>query len=128
METTEYKISAHCEQRYAERIMHKDAKNDINRFIVENRDKIKTDLNKIILYGKLIFSGKQNRKDGKGNIIDVYLKDTWVILVDSKNLNIITLYKIDLGCGDDFNNEYILKMLAKLEKKIKKCLVVFNRK
>ena len=37
----EYKISAHAETRYAERIMGKDTKYDINRFIADNKEKIK---------------------------------------------------------------------------------------
>lgn len=110
----EYKISNHCEQRYAERIMDKDNKNDINRFIVENREKIKTDINKLIQYGEFIYSGKQSQKDGKGNVIDVYLKDLWVVLVDNKSKNVVTLYKIDLGLDDEFNKMYMSKMMDKL--------------
>lgn len=110
----EYKISNHCEQRYAERLMDKDNKNDINRFIVENREKIKTDINKLIQYGELIYSGKQSQKDGKGNVIDVYLKDLWIVLVDNKSNNVITLYKIDLGLDDEFNKMYMSKMMDKL--------------
>jgi hypothetical protein len=34
--------------------------------------------------------------------------------VDSKTKNCITLYKIDLGCGDEFNQQYIDKMMEKL--------------
>ena len=110
-----YQISAHCEQRYAERIMEKDSKVNINKFIAENRDKIKNDINKMISYGELIYQGKQTKPDSKGNIISVYLKDAWVILVDTKTEIVITLYKVDLGCGDDFNNQYITKMLEKLD-------------
>ena len=69
-----YKISAHCEQRYAERIMEKDTKVDINKFIADNRDKIKNDINKMISYGELIYQGKQTKPDGKGNIIKIELK------------------------------------------------------
>lgn len=109
-----YKISVHCEQRYAERIMEKDTKVDVNKFIADNREKIKSDINKMISYGELIYQGKQTKPDGKGNIISVYLKDTWVLLVDTKTEVVITLYKVDLGCGDDFNNQYISRMLEKL--------------
>ena len=109
----EYNISAHAKQRYAERIMGKED-TDVNRFITLNEDKIKTDINKLIQYGKLIFSGKQSQKDGKGNIVDVFLKDCWVVIADSRIKNVITLYKIDLGLGDEFNKTYISKMMEKL--------------
>lgn len=110
----EYKISKHCEERYSERIMCKDDKVDINRFISENKDKIKTDINKMIEFGELLYVGKQSQKDGKGKVLNVYLKDQWVILVDSKSEVVVTMYKIDLGLDDEFNKTYISKMLEKL--------------
>ena len=110
----DYKISQHAKQRFAERIMDKDDKNDINRFIVENEDKIKTDINKMIQFGEMIYVGKQSQKDGKGNVLNVYLKDLWVVLVDGKSETVVTLYKIDLGLDDEFNKAYVSKMMEKL--------------
>ena len=46
--------------------------------------------------------------------IDVYVQDTWVLLVDEREKVVVTLYKIDLGLGDEFNNTYVTKMLDKL--------------
>lgn len=108
-----YNISKHCAERYAERIMGKED-NDVNRFIVLNEDKIKTDINKLISYGELIYQGKQSQKDGKGNVVDVYLNGCWIVLVDSRAKNVITLYKIDLGLDEDFNKAYVSKMMEKL--------------
>ena len=110
----EYKISNHVKQRYAERIMGKDNKNDVNRFVAENDLKIKQDIHKMVQYGELIYQGKQSQKDGKGNVLSVYLRDCWIVLVDSKSNVIVTLYKIDLGLDDDFNREYISKMMDKI--------------
>ena len=110
----EYNISAHAKQRYAERIMGKDETIEINRFITLNEDKIKTDIHKLINYGELIYSGKQSQKDGRGNVIDVYLNGCWTVLVDNKSKNVVTLYKIDLGLGEEFNKTYINKMSEKL--------------
>lgn len=109
----EYNISAHAKQRYAERIMGKED-TDVTRFITLNEGKIKTDINKLIQYGELIYTGKQSQKDGKGNIVDVFLKDCWVVIADSRIKNVITLYKIDLGLDDEFNKAYISKMMEKL--------------
>lgn len=114
--TLEYKISNHAKQRYAERIMGKDDAGDINRFIIGNEEKIKTDIHKLIYYGQSIYSGKQSQKDGKGKVLDVYLKDCWVVLVDNSNNVVVTLYKIDLGLDDEFNKAYISKMIEKLNK------------
>lgn len=110
----EYKISSHCQQRYAERIMGKEEKADVARFVSLNEDKIKTDINKMIEYGNCIYSGRQSQKDGKGKVIDVYVQDTWVLLVDEREKVVVTLYRIDLGLGDEFNNTYVAKMLEKL--------------
>ena len=114
VELTDYKISTHAKNRYAERIMGKEDNNNIQRFIVENEEKIKTDINKMISYGECIFIGKQSQKDGKGNVLNVYLKDCWIVLVDIRAEVVVTLYKIDLGCGDDFNLQYVSKMMEKL--------------
>lgn len=110
----EYNISAHAKQRYSERIMGKDDTIEINRFITLNEDKIKTDINKMIEYGELIYRGKSAAKNGKNNMLDVYLKDCWVVLVDKSAGVVVTLYKIDLELGDEFNKTYISKMLEKL--------------
>ena len=116
-DVVEYKISKHAKERYAERIMNKEDKGDINRFIAANEEKIKTDIEKLIHYGECIFTGKQSQKDGKGNVLDVYLNGTWVILVDNKSEVVVTLYKIDLGLDEDFNKAYISKMMDKLNAK-----------
>lgn len=108
-----YTISNHAKTRYAERIMGKEDI-DVNRFITLNEEKIKTDINKLIQYGEMIYSGKQSQRDNKGNVIDVYLKDCWVVLVDNRSKNVVTLYKIDLGLDDEFNKAYISKMVEKL--------------
>lgn len=112
----EYTVSKHARERYAERIMGKDDNADITRFITLNEEKIKTDINKLIHYGQLIYTGKQSQKDGKGCIVDVYLKDCWIVLADNKSKNVITLYKIDFGLDDEFNKMYISRMLEKMNK------------
>lgn len=108
-----YTVSKHAKERYAERIMEKDSTVEIKTFIAQNEDKIVNDINKMIQYGDLIYSGKQTQKDGRKYDVEVYLKGSWVILADVKSKNVITLYKIDLGLGDEFNKEYINKMLEK---------------
>lgn len=110
----EYNISAHAKQRYAERIMGKEDTVEINRFITLNEDKIKTDINKMVEYGELIYRGKSAAKNSKGNMLDVYLQNCWVVLVDKSSEIVVTLYKIDLELGDEFNKTYISKMLEKL--------------
>lgn len=108
-----YNISKHAAERYAERIMGKEDI-DINRFVTLNEDKIKTDINKLIQYGELIYIGKQSSKDGKGSIVDVYLNGFWIILADTRTKNVITLFKVDLGLDEEFNTAYVNRMVEKL--------------
>lgn len=110
----EYRISRHAQERYSERIMAKNDSTDVSRFIALHEDKIQTDINKMIEYGDMIYRGKSTAKNSKGNMLDVYLKDCWVVLVDKSSGVVVTLYKIDLELGDEFNKTYIGKMLEKL--------------
>lgn len=110
-------ISRHAKERYAERILGKDTNNEIKTFIAQNEDKIQEDIEKMIKYGELIYSGKQKRDGNRTSIIKVYLQQHWIILIDTQNDTVITLYKIDLGCGEDFNDEYIKRMLDKLHER-----------
>ena len=95
-----YSISKHAEERYAERIMERDTKGDIAVFINEHKEKISTDINKMIEFGKKIYSGKSPQLSQKNNnkpyIVDIYLNGYWVIIVGKENNTVITLYNIDL--------------------------------
>ena len=108
-----YTISKHAKERYAERIMEKDFILEINTFIVQNEDKIINDINKMIHYGQLIYTGKQTQKDGRSYNVEVFLNGLWIVIVDEKSKNVITLYKIDLGVDDEFNQEYVNRMMDK---------------
>ena len=112
-------ISEHAKQRYAERIMEKTDKISISTFITTHEDKIRTDIEKMVEYGNLIYTGISTSQYNK-EIVDVYLKDTWIIIIDNKRQKVITLYSIDLGVGKEFNELYINKLLEQLNEKKKK--------
>ena len=107
------KLSQHSKERYSERIMDKDTKSDIAVFIAQHEQKIKEDIFKMLQYGTLLFSGKPNYEYNK-QPVDIFLNGTWVIIVDIAKCNVITLYSIDLGVGSEFNQEYINKLMNKL--------------
>lgn len=108
------KFSAHSKERYAERIMDKDGKSDVAVFVAQHDQKIKEDIAKMIQYGTLLYSGKSTSEFNK-QPVDIFLNGTWVIIVDIAKSNVITLYSIDLGLGNDFNNQYISMLLEKLK-------------
>jgi len=108
------KISQHAQTRYAERIMDKDSKADVTVFITQHGQKIKEDIFKMIEYGTLLYSGRSVSEYNK-QPVNIFLNGTWVIIVDIAKENVVTLYSIDLGLGKDFNQEYINRLLQKLE-------------
>lgn len=108
------KISQHAKERYAERIMDKDNKADVNVFILQNEGKIKNDIRKMIEFGTLLFSGKPTTDVFGRQPVQFYLNGTWVVIVDDKKKNVVTLYSIDLGLGQEFNDQYIQKLMEKL--------------
>lgn len=109
-------ISKHAQERYAERIMDRDNKSDVAIYVAANKDKIDNDINLMVEYGNLVYSGKLEKGQ---NVTNVYIKDTWVILVDPSTKKVITLYSIDLGVGSEFNKEYVNLLLSRLEKEQK---------
>lgn len=108
-------ITQHALERYAERIMDKDDKLSATTYISLHKTDIEEAINKMIEYGELIYTGKSVNEYNK-NIVDVYLRDTWVVIVDKNREKVITLYSIDLGVGNEFNDQYITLLLDKLHK------------
>ena len=116
-ELTTFTISQHAKERYAERIMNRDDKTSVVQYVNDNDLKITENINKMITYGKLIYSGKTMSTDKTNNSIsDVYVKDLWIIIVDKVKKNVITLYKIDLKAGEDLDKMYMERMLGSIEK------------
>lgn len=110
----EYTASRHSQQRYAERIMDKKNPCDMNLFISNHIQKITEDLNKMVEYGDLVYEGRATNKDYNNAVIRIYMNDTWVVLLDPARNNIITVFAIDLGCGDEMNDLYVSKLREKL--------------
>lgn len=108
------KFSNHAMQRYAERIMDKENKLEVNMYIQEHEDKIKTDITKMIQYGELLYSGKPTSDIYERRPVDIYQNGLWIIIVDIGRNNVVTLYSIDLGVGDEMNNLYVKKLTDKL--------------
>ena len=112
-------ISKHARERYAERIMDKDG-TDVVTFAIKNEKKILDDINKMVEYGELLYTQESFVK-GTKSTADIFLNGTWAIIVDSKTKVCITLYKIELGVGEEFNKEYISKKKEVLLEAKKKC-------
>ena len=97
-------ITKHAMTRYAERIAGRDELIDINIYIAQNEDKIIDDINKMCEHSELIYTGKVGNRDN--NPVNVYLSGTWIILTDLTESKVITLYKVELYVGEEFNKQF----------------------
>ena len=122
LNTTTFTVSQHAKERYAERIMNRDDKTSIVQFINVNDFKITENINKMIEYGNLIYSGKSMSNDKLNNnaICDIYVKDLWIIITDKNKKTVITLYKIDLKAGEDLDKLYMERMINSITDKTAK--------
>lgn len=109
-------VTKHAKERYAERIMNKKDKLEINRYIAENENKIIENITKMVKYGKIVYTGNNPRKDKNGSTIkvNIYANKSWVLILSAERNEVITLFKVDLGLDDEFNSLYVEKSMAKL--------------
>ena len=108
-------FTEHILERYAERIQDKTKKNEIKQFVAQNRDRIKTNIQK--LFDSADFLCQTKIKDH--NVTNFYVnKDGWDLISNKENKKLITLYKVDLFLGTEFNKYYIEKMTEDIKKKM----------
>ena len=107
-------FTKHARERYAERIMHRDNARDINVFVAENTEKIEKDIKNMIQYGEEIFTGKPSFNNPKQHNCIYILNDLWVVVVDAFDNKVITLYRIDLGAGEDFDVAFKRRLMDKI--------------
>ena len=96
----------HILERYVERTMGKTG-NEIKQFIAQNSDSIKEKLLKLYNSAEHLWSGKIKEH----NFTHFYVnRDGWVIVVDKEGKKLITVYKVYLELGTEFNKMYIEKV------------------
>lgn len=109
-EKEKLQVTQHCAERYAERIADRDQRSDIAVYVAQHKDKIDVDVNKLYEYATLIYTGALKDK----NYVNVFINGSWVLLADKDLRKAITMYKVDFGLGEEFNKEFIAKMLEKI--------------
>lgn len=111
---SELTFSKHALQRYCERCQDYDSMIDINVFLATRTEEVKERITKLIEYSELIYTGKSTT-DWNNSVVDVYLnKSGWVVIVDHKKNNVITLYNITLGLDTELDRQYLDKISEKL--------------
>ncbi len=111
----EIRVSKHARERYAERVKEKNDKLDMARYVIETEAKIDKDISAMVEYDTLVYKGPQRWNEKNNTAIEIYVNDLWVVLLDSKTENVITLYKVELGCGEELNLTYMNKLMNKIK-------------
>lgn len=109
-----YTISKHAKERYVERCRGRESGLEVQAYVAAHEERIQDDVNQMIQHGRLAYSGKQRGPKGD-TILEVYIKGLWIILADRQARTVITLYRVDLGCGEDLDKLYMDRMLDNLE-------------
>lgn len=108
-EFIKYNVTNHAMERYAERIMKRDNATDVRIFINDHRNDIIDRIHKMINFGELIYEGEL----GKYRNNQFFYKDRWIVVVDPKQKNVVTLYRIDLG-DDEVSELFANKTLQRI--------------
>lgn len=103
-------ISKHAIERYVQRTMDKTGI-DEKIYIVQNESTIKERIEKLFDSTTLLYEGRLREYGYAQTLIN---KNGWVLIYDAKQDNLITVYKVDLGLDDEFNQVYVDKYRSKI--------------
>lgn len=89
----------HSLQRWVERVIGIETKLERDAYVTEMQEQLKVDMNKTLDYAMFVYKGQI----GDNITRNYYLKDEIVIVTDTVNSAIITVWKIDFGFTGDLN-------------------------
>lgn len=107
-------ISNHCKQRYVQRIKGIADQKEVKRYMITEDEEIVENVRKMLQYGSVIYEGK-NFALHDSNIVKIVLNGTWIVFVSKETNTAITMYKIDLGLGEELNKSYVQAFLDQLK-------------
>ena len=110
-------ISDHAMKRYAERVMKREDRCSVEKLLSERSDYVRESIVKMVTYGDLVYSGKSLVDSKSTENIDIYVSGLWVILVASKSKTVITLFKINLGAGEEIDKKFMIGIREIIEEK-----------
>lgn len=107
-------FSQHVLERYTERIYGKTGL-EMKQFIATNDEQIKKEILKLYEYSELFWYGKIKDHNFTYFMIN---RDGWLIIIDKNKTHLITIYRVDLELGNEFNKQYIEKMKDYVENEL----------
>ena len=103
-------ISKHAMDRFAMRICGYTDVLSARQYINSNEEKITEDINKLIEHSVLLWTAQIN---GDKSTKNYRIRDNIILVTDTADSALITLYRIDFGFGDDIDRTISLKLLIK---------------
>jgi hypothetical protein len=91
-------LTNHAYERYCERFLNI-SENDIKKYLEENKEDVRNSFIELLNKSIFLFKGAYC----ENNIVNYYVVDNFIIVVNESNEAIITLYKINFGLGEDIN-------------------------
>lgn len=102
-------IKKHFYERFVERVMGITDKVEIMRHINEHRDKLANDINKMFEYAVFVYRGQI----GNNITMNFYMRDHMIIIADTQNTALITIYKCDYGFPEATNRKIAKDMFER---------------
>lgn len=106
------KPSKHAMERYVERTMNKLDKQEIALYINQNEELVQERVGKLLEYADFFYEGVLREWKHCNFYIN---KDNWVIILSKDNETVVTLYKIDLGAGEEVNKMFCDNLLKQID-------------
>ena len=104
-------ITKHCLQRYLERFKGIN-KQDFEAIFQNEKELYATELNKMIDNATMIYTGTFNENN---QITNYWIADNIIIVTDTANTKIITLYRIEFGFNRDIDKTILSNLRQQLE-------------
>lgn len=104
----------HILERFVERTMNKTG-TEVKQFLAQNEEQIKQKILKLYEYSEMFWYGKIKEHDFTYFLIN---RDGWIIIIDKDRKTLITIYKVDLGLGTEFNKQYIQEIKSYVEREL----------
>jgi predicted nucleic acid-binding Zn-ribbon protein len=104
-------ITNHCFDRYCERILGISEIQTARQYIATNREKLKDEITKVFDYSVKIYTGQIN---GDKSTKNYWLRDNIVMVTDTEDQSLITLYRIDFGLGEEIDRAVTQMLLGEI--------------
>jgi DNA repair exonuclease SbcCD ATPase subunit len=113
MDYNNINVSMHAKNRYIERVKKTDEGTTLS--MEHDEDYIERSIISLIEKGTELYCGPTD----KNELAILIRSGSWLILLDSIKSKVVTLYFVDLGLGEEFNNTYLDQMQEKIKAAVK---------